>query len=175
MGLSNEEMIAKARELPIPDPWNREKFIQDLAELRGRPIRLIATDTASLVGSPCGLWIIRRNDDIILHERDTSDYHIDQIVRHEIGHMVLGHERTHIGEVAPDTSSELFRKALPAIDKVLPAIDPSAIRAVLGRMDFASEQEREAETFASLLMIAAHEQENSDSMMRNVFFRRRSR
>lgn len=168
MALSNDEILAKARELPIPDPWDRKKFIADLAELRGRPIRLIPTDTASLAGSPCGLWIVRRNDDIILHESGTSEYHIDQIVRHEIGHMILGHDRVHGGQTRPDNVVDL-------LCALLPAIDPAAVRAVLGRQHFANEQEREAEAFANLLMVAAHEKENSDSMMRNVFFRRRSR
>lgn len=167
MGLTNEEMLAKARELPIPEQWDRERFVSDLAKLRGRPIRLIPTDTASLAGSPCGLWVVRPDEDIIFHESGTSDYHIDHIIRHEVGHMILGHDRAQMGDAVPDSAAELFRR-------LLPDIDPAGVRAVLGRLDFASEQEREAETFASLLMIAAHEKETSVSMMRNVFFRRRS-
>lgn len=168
MGMTSEEMLAKARELPIPDPWDRDQFISDLAEVRGRPIKLVPTDTASLVGSPCGLWVVRDDEDIIFHESDTSDYHIDQIVRHEIGHMMLGHDKTDSGQGLSAASAELFRI-------LLPDINPAGVHAVLGRLDFASEQEREAETFANLMMIAAHEKETSGSMMRNVFFRRRSR
>ncbi|MUM21778.1 hypothetical protein FZI91_08685 [Mycobacterium sp. CBMA271] len=163
MALSNEEMLAIARELPIPVPWDRERFIANLAEQRSRPIHLIATDTASLAGSPCGLWLVREHDDVILHERSTSNYHIDQIVRHEIGHMVLGHDRTHIDQPVPETASALFRN-------ILPDISVDSVRAVLGRSDFANEQEREAETFANLLMIAGREKEKSGSMMHSVFF-----
>lgn len=165
MALSNEEMFARARELPIPVPWDRDRFIANLAEQRGRPIHLIPTDTASLAGSPCGLWLVREHDDLILHEHGTSNYHIDQIVRHEIGHMVLGHDRDHLDQAVMGNASELFRT-------ILPDIDLDAVRAVLGRSDFANNQEREAETFASLIMMAGREKEKRAPrpMMRSVFF-----
>lgn len=80
MAVSNEDMLAMARELPIPVPWDRDVFIANIAAQRGRPIHLIPTDTAALAGSPCGLWLTREHDDLILHEIGTSEYHIDQIV-----------------------------------------------------------------------------------------------
>ncbi|AWG48588.1 hypothetical protein P5V93_20205 [Mycobacteroides abscessus subsp. abscessus] len=170
MGLSNEEMLALARELPIPDddPWDTNQFIANLAEQRGRPIHLIPADTANLAGSPCGLWLVRERDDVILHERSTSNYHIGQIIRHEIGHMVLGHHRGYLERPPAENTSALFRN-------VLPDIRPDAIRAVLGRRDFANEQEREAETFAHLLMIASREKERRGKMMHDVFFRGKDR
>jgi hypothetical protein len=91
--VSNDEMLALARELPIPVPWNRDLFISKLAESRGRPITLIPTDSADLTESLCGPWLACDDEDLILHEIGTSDYHIDQIVCHEIGHMLLGHGR----------------------------------------------------------------------------------
>ncbi|SIC21071.1 hypothetical protein [Mycobacteroides abscessus] len=165
MPLTNDEMLAKARELPLPKSWDRAQFIRNLAEMRGRPIHLVAIDTVRLAGSPCGLWIKRANDDIIVHEAGTSEYHIDQIVRHEVGHMMLGHDRAQ--EENPDAgpAADLFHT-------VMPSIKPAAVRAVLGRQDFSGEQEREAETFATMLMFAAHEKETKASMMRSVFFRR---
>lgn len=165
MTLSNEEMLAKARELPLPKSWDRAQFIKNLAEMRGRPIHLIAADTVSLAGSPCGLLIVRPDDDIIVHEAGTSEYHIDQIVRHEIGHMMLGHDRAQAGGGATRSAADLFHTVLPSINR-------AGVRAVLGRQDFSGEQEREAETFATMLMFAAHEKETKASMMRSVFFRR---
>ncbi|MGH3580213.1 MAG: hypothetical protein ACRDUB_01390 [Mycobacterium sp.] len=155
-----------ARELPIPVPWDRDVFIQNIAAQRGRPIHLIPTETAALTGSPCGLWLTRDNDDLILHEIGTSDYHIDQIVCHEIGHMMLGHGRTRAFGADRDREIEMCQQ-------VLPDIDPAAVNAVLGRTDFASDQERDAEMFASILMIAAAEAADRQSMMRSVFFRSR--
>lgn len=165
MPSSNDEMLAKARELPLPKKWDRAQFISNLAEMRSRPIHLIAVDTVSLAGSPCGLLIVRPDDDIIVHESGTSEYHIDQIVRHEIGHMMLGHDRMQAGHLDTRSAADLFQS-------VMPNIEPAAVRAVLGRQDFSEDQERDAETFATMLMFAAHEKETNASMMRSVFFRR---
>ena len=167
MAISNADMLALARQLPIPVPWDRDAFINNLSELRGRPIRLVPTDTAALADSPCGLWLARDNDDLILHEIGTSDYHIDQIVGHELGHMLLGHDRSRIFGADKAREENLCRQ-------VLPDIDPKTVRAVLGRSNSGSDQERDAEMFASLLMIAAAEaNERSSVMMRSAFFRRR--
>jgi hypothetical protein len=165
MTVSNADMLSMARELPIPVPWDRDVFIQNFAEMRGRPITLVPIETAILLDSPCGLWLARDNDDLIFHETGTSDYHIDQIVRHEIGHMVLGHGRT------GDRGSDRVR-ARELCRQILPDIDPGAVWALLGRSDYTSGQEREAETFASILMLAAAEVADQKSMFRSVFFRR---
>ncbi len=166
MAVPNEEMLAMARELPIPVPWDLDVFIQNIAALRGRPIHLIPTETAALSGSPCGLWLTRDHDDLILHEVGTSQYHAMQIVCHEIGHMMLGHGRTRAFGADREREIEMCQK-------VLPGIDPTAVNAVLGRTDFASDQERDAEMFASILMIAAAEVADQQSWMRSVFFRSR--
>lgn len=201
---TNEEMMELARELLIPGPWNRDKFIANLAQVRGRPIRLIPTDTVSLVDSPCGLWLVRDDDDVILYEEGTSEPHIDQIIRHEVGHMVLGHDQSREDdEQAGDATLTTFQTMFPHIDpetiRSILGLDAehydsahegdgsehasddfaadlaASVQQVLGRTNFANDQEREAETFASLLMIAGLEQEEQRSVMRSVFFRRRSR
>ena len=166
MAVSNEDMLAMARELPIPVPWDRDVFIANIAAQRGRPIHLIPTDTAALAGSPCGLWLTREHDDLILHEIGTSPYHVFNIVGHEIGHMMLGHGRNRAFGADRDREEDLCRR-------VLPAIDPETVQAVLGRTDYASDQERDAEMFAHILMIAAAEVSDEQSVMRGVFLRRR--
>jgi hypothetical protein len=163
MAISNEELLALARALPIPVPWHRDVFVANIAKLRDRPIRLVPTDTAALADSPCGLWLASADEDVILHETGTSDYHIDQIVCHEIGHMMLGH-----GRGGPDAPGPAFA----ALDQLLPDIDPSTVRAILGRSDFRADQERDAEMFASMVMIAAEEGASARSVMRSVFLNR---
>lgn len=162
MAISHEDMLARARELPIPVPWDRNAFVHNLAELRGRPITLIPTDT-DVIGGPCGLWLVRDHDDLILHETGTSEYHIDQIVCHELAHMLLGH-RFFGGD--SDLEADLCRE-------ILPDIDPASVNAVLGRSTYANDQERDAEMFASILMIAATEVADQRSILRSVFFRSR--
>lgn len=164
MTMSNAEMLAFTRELPIPIPWQRDVFIDNIAALRNRPIRLVPTDTAILADSPCGLWVASDSVDVIMHEAGTSDYHIDQIVCHEIGHMLLGHGRGR----TPDHDFRSF----DALDHILPDIDPSTVRAFLGRSDFHVEHERDAEMFASMVMIAAAEGVAAKSVMRSVFLNR---
>nr|VTP01808.1 hypothetical protein BIN_B_04208 [Mycobacterium riyadhense] len=166
MAVSNAQMLALARKLPIPVPWDRNVLIDNLARERGRPIRLIPTDaTSAFTAGPCGLWLVFDHEDVILHEAGTTDYHIDQIVCHEIGHMILEHGSGPRGMAGTTGFAQTYRA-------ILPDLDPSAVRAVLGRTDYASDQERDAEMFASALMLAAAEANEGHSMMRTAFFRR---
>lgn len=166
MAISNAEMLSLARELPIPVPWDRNVLVDNLARQRGRPIRLIPTDiTAAFADVPCGLLMEREHDDWILHEVGTTDYHIDQIVCHEIGHMLLGHNNLRKPGDGSAHVSELCSKFLPGFDL-------STVRELMGRTSYATEQEREAEIFANMVMIAAAEAAARQSMMNTVFFRR---
>lgn len=161
-----DELVALARRMPIPVPWDRHQFVDSVARMRGRPIRLVPTPTSTLAGNPCGLWLKRDTHDIIVHDIGTSEYHMDQIVCHEIGHMVLGHDQPHISESVGSSHSQMCAT-------LLPDLDPAAVRAVLGRTDYASAQERDAETFASILMLAVADAGAQRSVMRSVFFRSR--
>jgi hypothetical protein len=165
MAISNTDMLGMARDLPIPVPWDREIFVANVAEMRGRAITLIPTDTATLADSPCGLWLARDDDDLILHEIGTSEYHIDQIVGHEIGHILLGHGQNLAFAADRTRESDLCCQ-------VLPDIDPETVRAVLGRTNYVNDQEHDAELFASMLVLAAAEAEERRSMMRSAFFHR---
>lgn len=166
MAVSNEDMLAMARTMPIPVPWDRNVFVENIARLRGRPIQLIPTETAVLADSPCGLWLKRETDDVILHEIGTSNYHIDQIVCHEIGHMVLEHAGSPGGSDDVPGRIEKLRNIL------LPDLDLNIVQAVFGRKNYGGDQERDAEMFASMVMIAAAEAAQRHSMIQHAFFRR---
>ena len=163
--ISKADMLALVRTLPVPAPWDRAAFIDGVAVLRGRPIRVVPT-VDKLGMSACGLWMKRDSDDIIIHEAGTSDYHIDQIVCHEIGHMVLEHDGGPHKGADPnggDQPKMIFATALVGFD-------PSA-GVVLGRTAFDDDRERDAELFASIVMLAAAEGPDQTSMMSSVFFR----
>lgn len=153
-------------QLPIPRPWDRTTFVENVAALRGRPITLISTADLELPVTPdsaCGIWLMRDSEDVIIYEAATSEYHIDQIVCHELGHMLLDHDRaagTSEGARAPD----------PLLRSAFPDLDPATVRAVLGRSDYGDRLEREAETFATLVMVAAVADHPSQGL-RNVLFR----
>ncbi|MEB3980177.1 hypothetical protein OQ968_02740 [Mycobacterium sp. 663a-19] len=163
MTVTNAELLTLARQLPIPVPWDRDVFVSNLAQARGRPIRLVPTSTAALTDSPCGLWVTLDHEDLILHETGTSQYHIDQIVCHEVGHMVLGHSRCR------KFGDDKARQAQLCL-ALLPDINPATVRAVLGRTNYPNDEERDAEMFANMLMVAAAEAAADDSMLRSVFF-----
>lgn len=161
---SKADMLALVRTLPVPVPWDRSLFIDGVARLRGRPIRVVPT-VDKLALSPCGLWMKRDHDDIIIHEAGTSEYHVDQIVCHEIGHMVLEHDggpRQAAGAGADDAKM-IFATALAGFD-------PSTGK-ILGRTGFGDERERDAELFASMVMLTAAQAGAQHSMMSSVFFR----
>ncbi|KAA1250321.1 hypothetical protein F0Q45_10300 [Mycobacterium simiae] len=163
MAITSDEMLAMVRALPIPIPWDRNVFIENLSEMRGRAITLIPTDTATLGVGPCGLWLARDDDDLILHEIGTSDYHIDQIVGHELGHMWLGHGRSDVFGGDKERQRDLCRQ-------LFPKIDPEMVRVVLGRTNCTGDgDERDAEMFASLLMLAVTEATERQSIVRSFF------
>ncbi|NNH69341.1 hypothetical protein HLB23_05550 [Nocardia uniformis] len=76
--------------------------------------------------------------DVIAYAAGTTDFHVDQIIAHETGHMVLDH----------DAGTE----GMPGLEQLLPDIDPATVRRVLRRSEFADHQEDEAELFADLLL-----------------------
>ncbi|WP_406815359.1 hypothetical protein [Mycobacterium sp. M23085] len=158
-------MLALVRTLPVPVPWDRAEFIDGVARLRGRPIQVVPT-VARLTMSACGLWMKRDRDDIIIHEAGTSEYHIDQIVCHEIGHMVLEHDRD--PREAASGADGYFPKMIFAT--ALAGLNPR-MGAILGRTAFDDDRERDAEMFASIVMLAAAERGAQKSMMSSVFFR----
>ncbi len=131
--------------LKFPDPWDRNALVENVAEMRGRAITLIPTgDVALLAGGPCGLWLKREDDDVVLYEDGTSDYHIDQIVAHELGHMLLEHDVSRRSQLDAGMLKSLFSY-----------LDPAAIVAALGRSAYTDQDEHDAELFASLVILEA--------------------
>ncbi|GAB1510455.1 hypothetical protein [Actinophytocola sp. KF-1] len=122
---------ARLRDLPLPVPFDVHELCARVAARRGRPIRLLPV--AGLTGV-CGLWIATDTTDLICYERDTTRPHQDHIILHELSHVLCDHHP------AGDHASALF-----------PDLDPAMVRAVLGRAGYSSDEEREAETLASLI------------------------
>ncbi|MBF6341501.1 hypothetical protein IU450_37315 [Nocardia abscessus] len=88
--------------------------------------------------------------DVIAYAAGTTDFHIDQIIAHETGHMVLDHNAGSAGSAG--------------VQRLLPSIDPTLIRRVLGRSEFADHQEDEAELFADLLLSGVSRSRSSRPM-----------
>lgn len=123
--------------LGLPDAIGVRDLCDLLAQRQGRPIHLVAEHLPA--ASPCGLAVRTERFDAIFYEAGTSRMHQDHIIRHELGHLICGHL------TAPVLDAEASRL-------LLPDLDPSLVRAVLGRTNYSEVEEKEAELIASLLL-----------------------
>ncbi|MFD0363776.1 hypothetical protein ACFQZZ_20195 [Nocardia sp. GCM10030253] len=160
-----------AQTVPIPRPWDLPTYLNAVAAHRGRTITLLPVDTAILAGTGCGtgsgLWIAKHDSDVIAYGADTTEWHAEHIIVHELGHMLLGH-----GAESSRTEKSPTQ-TYAAIAGLLPSISPESIAHVLGRSDYESTRERDAETFADLVMLQAMRPQRRESLLHKTFFRDR--
>lgn len=103
---------------------------------RGRAIHMLPPLPPS-PGLPCGLCVAGADADYIFCVGGPTGLHRDHIMLHEIGHLLGGH-----------------RGMLPGdgLARLMPNLEPETVRRVLGRTAYGTEEETEAETFASLVL-----------------------
>lgn len=130
---------AHLRDLVLPRPFSVPALCEAVARHRGRPLRLLPLPEPASESSPYGAWVQTGTADFILHEQDTSSTHRDQIVLHEIAHMLLGHEADAVMDAG-------------TARRVLPDLDPAAVSLMLSRHAYSSAEERQAEMLASLIL-----------------------
>ncbi len=140
MPARRERCAAIAAELDIPAPFHMGRFLDRVEARRGRKIYLHPFRSGP--GAPCGVWIGTDTADHVFHEEATSSWHQGHIILHEVSHMLLEH-----GHGSLDWQG-LARELAPGLDAF-------SVRRVLGRSAYSTEEEREAETLASLLGQAA--------------------
>ncbi|AYG84930.1 hypothetical protein DWB77_07145 [Streptomyces hundungensis] len=133
-----------AEQVQLPQPFTIASFREHVAAQRGRPLYLHALPLEVATDGACGLWLATDVDDHIFYEQHTSALHQEHIVLHEFGHMLCDHQPV-AGE----------RDEGDALRAVLPDLDPSVIGRLLGRTNYSTRQEREAELLASLLRTKA--------------------
>lgn len=122
--------------LPLPIPFEARAFCEALGARRGRPIVVVP---AALGGRVYGLVASAGEWDVIVHERDTSPLHQQQIIIHEACHLILGHRQDGI----------LDADLLSLAEHILGA---GLVRHVLGRARGVSSAEDEAEVLASRIV-----------------------
>ncbi|GGT60393.1 hypothetical protein [Streptomyces purpureus] len=131
-----------AQQVSLPRPFSIETFRDHVAAQRGRPLHLHPLPLEAASAGACGLWLATATDDHIFYEPHTSTLHQEHIVLHEFGHMLFDHH-----PVTQDTG----RGGRDDLSSVLPDLDPRLVRRLLGRTNYSTSQEREAELLASLL------------------------
>ena len=70
----------------IPDPWDVNEFLDRLERHRRRDIDLCAITWSP--GNSCGAWQQHPDHDVIAYAENTSGFHQDHIILHEVGHMI---------------------------------------------------------------------------------------
>lgn len=123
-------------QLDLPDPFEVRAFSDLLAARRGRPIVFQAI---AMGGGLSGAWVAAPPADVIFYERETSALHQEQIILHEVCHMLWGHQPIPLSEV--EVGGLLF-----------PEVDPAVIQRMLQRAGYSTAEECEAELLASMIL-----------------------
>lgn len=135
-------------ELDIRPPLDVMELCRRVGAARGKPIRLMPHPIP--VPGPFGAWITTDVADYILYQQETSKAHQGHIVLHELGHIIAGH-RSDEGNDA--LLAELYPEMEPdALRGQYPDLQPDAVRRALRRTSYDTEQEREAETVATIIL-----------------------
>ncbi|MGA4848549.1 hypothetical protein ACOBQB_20650 [Streptomyces sp. G5(2025)] len=88
------------------------------------------------------MWLSTGEADYIFYEPNTSRLHSEHIILHELGHILGDHTQN-------------LRADTTLIARLMPNLDPNTVKRVLGRASYTTEQEQEAELFASLIRARA--------------------
>jgi hypothetical protein len=158
------EQVCKLKaSLALPDPWDLNTFVAQVAETVGKPISVVAQPELAADGFPCGLVVERTGDIVIIYDSTSSGYHGDHIVLHEIAHLLLNH-------ADPGDDGHQHAGFVNAVEVLLPDCDPAGVLRVLGRTDYDETEESQAELFASLVMSESR-YGRPQSSLRATFFR----
>lgn len=130
---------AQLRGVHIPDPFNIDDFSQQLAHQRGRRLVVHTLPEGLPQDMPCGLWLGTVTEDMLFIESGTTPFHREQIILHELAHMLCGH-------VGPPATSHAY-----AAQSLAPEIDAATVEMMLARTSYTTKQEQEAETLATLI------------------------
>jgi hypothetical protein len=135
-------------ELDIRPPLDVVELCRRVGESRDKPIRLVPHPIP--VPGPFGVWITTDSAEYILYQQETSKAHQCHIVLHELGHILAGHRSDDpsddlLGELYPDIGPDALRERYPDLE-------PEAVRRALRRTSYDTEQEREAETVATIIL-----------------------
>ncbi|MDJ0382648.1 hypothetical protein [Streptomyces sp. G-G2] len=121
--------------LDLPHPFSLDALCGRIADQRGRPIRLHPLPKEAAESGVCGLWVGTVSVDYVFYEAQTSPLHREHIVLHELGHILFGHNSLEGAETGPSGSA--------------------GVPVILGRTNYTTRQEQEAEMLASLIRTSA--------------------
>lgn len=127
------------QQLQLPANVSLESLVERLELLRGRRIRIVETEHLS--GKKiCGLWIPREETDVIYHAVTEGLLHRQQMILHELSHMILRHD---------EDDGAVWQGI-----RVFEALSGEVVKKALARGDFRSDLEATAEHLADFLAAA---------------------
>jgi hypothetical protein len=124
-------------DLPIPEPFSLTQFQAQVSEFRGRPMYLHQVRPQTAAGTPCGMWLATASADHVFHVPGSSELHRQNIILHEIGHMLWEHS---------------FDGGADVIAALLPDLNPAMVARTLLRTSYSAPQEQEAEMMAAVIL-----------------------
>jgi hypothetical protein len=121
--------------LGAPEQLTLDTLAERIEQHRGR--KIVVRPVARLGGDKIsGLWLSLPSAELVLHAETSSELHREQIILHELAHMVLQHDLL-VGEDQH-------------VSSLLPDLDRSLVARVLARCRRQSEPEIVAESLADL-------------------------
>lgn len=76
--------------LDLDLPLDAEQLCDLYGARRGRPIKIVAHPMPA--GMPNGVWLVAADADYFFCQAATTKLHRDQIIIHEFGHLIAGHQ-----------------------------------------------------------------------------------
>lgn len=129
---------ARLTDLDLPHPLVWTDLVDRIEAQRGRPLWVAPTDRLPL--EITGLWIGSSERDYVYYRADLVGSPRGISVGHEFCHIICKHRSADV------TDQEFLRRRFPEL------ADSGTVEHRCYRSDFASPDEREAETMASLLL-----------------------
>lgn len=126
----------------IPLPWDIDALVARLAAHRGRPINLVAWQFSRSDDAPSGLWIPSAKADYIFYDAAASPSRREQIIGHELGHLLVDH------------TPRLRDAPAGLIEALAPSVSPELARRFLAmaRTGYGEQEEAIAEEFGTSLI-----------------------
>lgn len=119
--------------VPVEVPFDAGRFLARLGAARGREIVLLPFDLPP--SAPSGVCVSTASRDYVVVTTAATGPQRDHIVLHEVAHLLLEHRMQSLPE-----GSALFQH-----------LDPRMVASVLGRTNYTTVEEQEAETLATVL------------------------
>lgn len=134
------------RSLGVVPPLDVDKLVKTLSERRGRP--MVLRPWALEKPGPSGLWIDYPQMDVILYQEETTRLHQQQIILHEVLHVLVDEwEDKH--EEGPEVPTDEF---VESWSDLVPDLDPKLIRRVAARCAYDDAEECSVELAATIIL-----------------------